>query len=50
MRSFTTQSHVVWDCKYHAVIVPKYRKKKLYGPVRQRIGQIIRKLCEQRKI
>ena len=30
MRSFTTQSHVVWDCKYHVVIVPKYRKKKLY--------------------
>ena len=50
MRSFTTQSHVVWDCKYHVVIVPKYRKKKLYGPARQRIGQIIRKLTEERHI
>jgi putative transposase len=50
MRSFTTQSHTVWDCKYHVVIVPKYRKKILYGHTRQRIGQIIRKLAEQRKI
>lgn len=50
MRTFTSQSHTVWDCKYHVVIVPKYRKKILYGPTRQRIGQIIRQLAEQRKI
>ena len=50
MRSFASQSHVVWDCKYHVVIVPKYRKKKLYGLTRQRIGQIIRKLAEERHI
>ena len=50
MDKFNTQSHVVWDCKYHIVIVPKYRKRVLYGPVRKRIGQIIRELAKQKGI
>jgi len=50
MRSFTTEDHVVWDCKYHVVIVPKYRKKVLYGPVRVQIGKIIRELAKQKEI
>lgn len=41
---------MVWDCKYHVVIVPKYRKKVLYGPVRVQIGKIIRELAKQKEI
>ena len=33
--------HVRWECKYPVVIVPKYRKKKLYGKFRKRVGRII---------
>jgi putative transposase len=50
--SFTTisQSHVKWDCIYHIVIVPKYRKKHLYGQVGQRLREIIRELLRQKNI
>lgn len=50
MRSLTSEDHVVWDCQYHVVIVPKYRKKVLYGPVRVQIGKIIRELAKQKEI
>ncbi len=43
-------SHVRWDCKYHVVFVPKYRKKVLYGKVRKQVGEILRDLCRQRGI
>lgn len=48
--SLKTQDHVVWDCTYHIVIVPKYRKKVLYGTVRKRAGQILRALAKQKGI
>jgi putative transposase len=44
----TSLSHVKWECKYHVVIVPKYRKKAIYGKLRAAIGKILRGLCEQR--
>ena len=43
-------SHVSWDCTYHVVIVPKYRKKVLFGHVRKRAGEIIRQLCQQKDV
>ena len=49
MRSFTASSHTVWDCKYHVVIVPKYRKQVLYGQVRTQIGKMIRELAPQKE-
>lgn len=49
MRSFKAQSHVMWDCKYHVVIVPKYRKKVLYEPIRTQVGKIIRELASQKE-
>jgi putative transposase len=49
MRTFTSQSHVVWDCKYHVVIVPKYRKKVLYGPIRVQIGKFLRELAKRKE-
>ena len=48
MPDWQSLSHVRWDCKYHVVIIPKYRKKKLYGKFRQRVGDIMRDLCRQR--
>ena len=36
-----------WDCKYHLVFVPKYRRKAIYGSLRPKIGRILRELCEQ---
>ena len=50
MREWQSLAHVKWECKYHLVIVPKYRRKMLFGKVRQRIGQILRQLCRQRGI
>ena len=50
MREWKTQSHVKWYCRYHVVIVPKYRKKAIFGRLRREIGKIIRGLCEQNGI
>ena len=47
MRSLQSQSHAVYDCKYHIVIVPKYRKKILYGNVRVLIGIMLKELAKQ---
>ena len=39
-----------WDCKYHVVIVPKFRKQVFYGRLRRQVGAILRELCRQRGI
>lgn len=39
-------SHTQWDCKYHIVFAPKYRRKMFYGQKRYEIGQILRELCK----
>ena len=43
-------SHIKWKCQYHIVFIPKYRKKQLYGRYREDIRNIIRTLCQYRKI
>ena len=50
MHDWRSLSHVRWECKYHIVIVPKYRHKVFYGKTRSRIGPILRDLCRQRGI
>lgn len=50
MHDWQSQSHVRWDCKYHIVIVPKCRRKLLYGKLRQQVGGILRDLCKQKSI
>ena len=42
-------SHSVWDCKYHLVWIPKYRRKELYGELRRYLGQVFRGLALQRE-
>ena len=43
-------SHTRWNCKYHIVFIPKYRRKEIYGKLRQDIVQIIRQLCAYKDI
>lgn len=38
-------SHCKWNCKYHVVFAPKYRRQVIYGKIKTDIGQILRKLC-----
>lgn len=42
-------SHSVWDCKYHVVFIPKKRRKTLYGELRRYLGEVFRKLAEQKE-
>ena len=50
MKDWQSQSHVKWECKYHVVIVPKYREKQHFKKYREAIGKIIRELCRQKGI
>ncbi len=50
MNDYQSHAHVKWECKYHVVILPRYRGKALYGQLRRRIGGILRDLCRQKGI
>ncbi|EHI97374.1 transposase IS200-family protein [Clostridium sp. DL-VIII] len=43
-------SHTKWSCKYHIVFIPKYRRKTIYGKIRQDVGQILRQLCKYKNV
>ena len=43
-------SHTKWNCTYHIVFIPKYRRKVMYGAVRQDIREIIRTLCGYKEV
>ena len=43
-------AHTKWNCKYHIVFAPKYRRQVIYGQIRSDIGVIIRKLCEYKGV
>jgi putative transposase len=43
-------SHSKWRCQYYIVFEPKYRRKEIYGKIKADIGQILRKLCEQKGV
>ncbi|MCZ7647805.1 MAG: IS200/IS605 family transposase [Planctomycetota bacterium] len=50
MDNWQSLSHVRWDCKYHVVIVPKYRHKVFYGKARAKGGVVLKQLCQQRGV
>jgi REP-associated tyrosine transposase len=50
MKDWRSLAHVRWECKFHVVILPKYRRRVLYGRLRQGIGAILRELCRQKEI
>lgn len=43
-------SHTRWNCKYHIVFIPKYRRKEIYGQLKSDIGKILRTLCEYKDV
>lgn len=43
-------SHTTYECKYHIVFAPKFRRKEIYGKIRQDIGIIIRELCSRKGV
>ena len=50
MNDIQSLSHSKWRCQYHIVFAPKYRRKEVYGKLKADIGQILRKLCEQKSV
>ena len=42
-------SHSVWECKYHVVWIPKYRRKRMYEDLRRYLGEMLRSLARQRE-
>jgi len=49
MKNISSLSHTAWDCEYHLVWVPKYRKAILYGHLRKYLGEIFRDLALQKE-
>jgi putative transposase len=49
MQTYETLKHTTWECKYHVVWIPKYRKKVLYGKIRRELGEVIRELVRQKE-
>ena len=45
MNDNNSLAHTTWNCKYHIVFAPKYRRKVFYGEHKQEIGKILRELC-----
>jgi len=43
-------AHTQWNCKYHVVFAPKYRRPVIYGKIKGDIGKILRKLCDQKGV
>ncbi len=43
-------AHTRWDCTYHIIIIPKYRRKVMYAVLRKEIGEILRKLCGYKQV
>ena len=41
--------HTRWECKYHVVFIPKYRKKRVFGEIRRYLRDVLRRLAEQRE-
>ena len=49
MRRIGSLNHSQWECKYHIVFIPKYRKKAIFGRIRSELGEIFRRLAEQKE-
>ena len=49
MKEYKSLSHTRWDCKYHVVFIPKYRRKKMYGAIRTHLGKSLHELAKQKE-
>ena len=50
MKDNNSLAHTSWNCKYHIVFAPKYRRREVYGQLRADIGKIMRLLCARKGI
>lgn len=50
MEDIQSLSHSKWNCKYHIVFAPKYRRQVIYGKLKAEIGKILRSLCERKGV
>jgi putative transposase len=49
MNEYNHLNHATWECKYHIVFIPKYRKKSLFGMVRKRLGGVFHDLAARKE-
>ena len=49
MDEYQSLSYTKWDCKYHVIFIPKYRRRVLYGQLRRHLGEVFGKLAEQKE-
>lgn len=49
MREVGILNHSRWECKYHVVFIPKYRKKAIFGQIRRELGDVFRRLAHQKE-
>ena len=49
MTDYRSLNHTRWECKYHVVFIPKYRKRVIFGEIRRYLGEVFRRLAEQRE-
>lgn len=49
MNTYSKLNHTTWDCKYHLVWIPKYRKKAIYGNLRKNLGEVFRELASHQE-
>jgi len=49
MREVSSLNHTRWECKYHIVFIPKYRKKVLFGQIRKEMGEVLHRLARQKE-
>ena len=50
MDEYETLNHTTWDCKYHVVFIPKYRRKLLFQELRKPLGEVFRQLAAQKEV
>ena len=49
MRQVNSLNHTRWECKYHVVFIPKYRRKVLFGKIRSELGEVLHNLAKQKE-
>ena len=49
MTTYRSLNHTKWPCQYHVVFIPKYRKKAIYGGLREQLGEVLRQLALHRE-
>jgi len=49
MTKYRTLQHTEWECKYHVIFIPNYRRKVLYGQLRRHLGEVFRRLARQKE-